>query len=689
MRRRLRHHGRVSVTGRGERWLWLLAACAVALAVAAVVVDVRDGLTWRAFATGDPGFSVIMASTFPLLGAAVLHREPGNRLAWLFLLVGVSRSVFVAATVWTRHVYLVDPGSWPGGPAASWVAFWTRFPAAAVAPLALLWFPDGRPPGRRWRAGALPSAVALAATAAVAALSWPFRGHQLLPDAPQPPGPAAAAAAVCLVLIAAAAATGLAVGLASLVSRLRHAEAEVRQQVKWYLFGGAAAVAFNLAGDIAAPHAGLNLAGTLASEAVILIAIERYRLWNIDRLINRTLVYGTLTALVAVTYAGFAAGLGLLLSGVAYGRNLAVAGATLAAAALVAPARRGVQDAIDRRFDRRRFDAVARVRAYADQLGTRPAAPGQLQAVLAEALRDPELSLTFALADGRLVDGAGRLVDGAGTPTTVPADDRRTVSRLAGGDGEVGRLVHRPIPAHEQRLLVEVLAAAAMPVEHARLQAELRVQLTAVEASRARIVEAADAERRRIERNLHDGAQQRLVALAVRLRSEQRRQGLAVDPAMTALLDLTVGQLQDAVADLRTLAGGLLPAALASEGLGPALRELVDRQPADVRLLCTPDHRHRPGLEATGWFVAAEGLANAVKHAPRATVTVTARCLDKTFVVAVTDSGPGGATLDSGTGLRGLADRVDASGGQLTVTSPPGGGTDLRAVLPCAVLPCA
>jgi signal transduction histidine kinase len=662
---------------RGQ-WLSLLVVpCAVAVTVPAVVLQVRDGVTWPMFAAGDPGFSVVMALTFPLLGAAVLHREPDNRLAWVFLLVGGSRAVFVAATAWTTHRYGTDPGSWPGGPFTSWLAFWSRFVAAAVAPLVLLWFPDGHPPGRCWRAAQLPSVVAVATLVGVAALSWPFRGPRLLPDAPTPPGIAARLVAAGFVVIAAAAIVGLAAGLTSLVSRLRRGDPVVRQQVKWFLFGGATAVALNLGGDVAAPRAGLNMAGTLVSEAAILVAVERYRLWNIDRLINRTLVYGTLTVLAAGTYAGCAAGLGLLFGGAAHGRGLAVAAATLAAAALVTPARRAVQTTIDRWFDRRRFDAVARVRSYTDRLGTAPAAPGELRTVLAEALRDPALSLAFTLADGGTVDAAG-------APTVVVADGVRTVRRLASGGGELGLLVHRPMAAYEAGLLDAVLAAATLPLEHARLQAELRTHLAAVEASRTRIVEAADTERRRIERNLHDGAQQRLVALAVRLRSEQRRLGPALDPAMVPLLDLTVGELQDAVADLRALAHGLLPAALASEGLGPALRELVDRQPAGVHLLDIPAHRHRSALEATGWFIVAEGLANAAKHAPEATVTVSARCQGTSLTVAVTDRGPGGAAIDAGTGLRGLADRVDACGGRLTLISPPGGGTDLRAVLPCA-----
>jgi signal transduction histidine kinase len=694
-----------SAAGDGSSWqrwvLWLLAAGSVAGTALAVVVAVRDGLTWDRFVRGDLGLSTVLAVTLPLLGAAIAHREPGNRLAWVFSVTGASRTVFTLSLTWADHIYLTGPGTGPGGPVASWLSLWSRLPAPALAPLLLLWFPAGRlPPGRRWRLAQLPVPVALAAVAVVATLSWPYRGPRTLPEAPTPPGVAPAIVVVAFAVVVAAVLTGLSLGLASLISRLRHAAPVVRQQVKWQLFGGAAGVVLNLAGDVVAPRAGLNLAGTLVTVAVMLLAIERYQLWNVDRLINRTLVYGTLTVLAAVTYVGCAAGLGLLTAGLAHGRSVAVACATLAAAALVSPARRTVQARIDRWFDRRRFDAVDRVRAYADRLGTAPAVPGELRDVLAAALRDPELVLLFTLDDGRLVDAIG-------APAEVPAGEAtRTERRLTSrarrdGDGagrgpaagELGVLICRRFPPHEAGLLDPVLAAAAMPLEYARLQAELRVQLAAVQASRGRIVAAADAERRRIERNLHDGAQQRLVALAVRLRAEQRRQGDAFDTTAGPLLDLAVDELRAAVEDLRALAAGLLPAALASEGLGPALRELVDRAPGGVRLLGLPEHRHGPSLEATGWFVVAEGLANAAKHASGAWVTVAASCHESCLTVAVVDGGAGGAVIGpdtagppaagAGSGLRGLADRVEGCGGRLVVTSPPGGPTELRAELPC------
>jgi signal transduction histidine kinase len=556
----------------------------------------------------------------------------------------------------------------------------------------LLWFPNGAVPGRRWRAAAVLPALAGTATLALVGLSWPYRGPRLLPDAPTPDGAAAAGLVAVLDAAALVILAGVAVGLASLVRRLRAGDAVIRQQVKWYLYSGAATVVLNLLNDTVLPGLGLGMLGLLVSEAGILIAIERFGLWDVDRLINRTLVYGTLTVIAVGAYVGCALGLAVVFTGVGHGGDLAVAGATLAAAALVTPARRAVQSAIDRAFDRRAFDAVALVRSHAERIGAESARPDEPRGVLAQALRDPELRLVFRLSDGRVVDPFGAAADAPlGRPAAGHgrAADARVVEPLAVRGAQVGWLEHRPIPPHETRLFRAVLDAAGPVLAHGRLQAELRVHLAAVQASRTRIVAAADAERRRIERDLHDGAQQRLVALAARLRLEQRRRGQAVDPATSTLMEGTITELRQALEELRALAQGLLPAALASEGLGPALGELVDRQPGEARLVAVPGHRHWSGLEATAWFVAAEGLANAAKHAAGTPVIVRASCQDGLLTVAVVDGGPGGARIGAGTGLRGLADRVEALGGRLLVEDRPGGGTDLRAALPCSQVPSA
>jgi signal transduction histidine kinase len=251
-------------------------------------------------------------------------------------------------------------------------------------------------------------------------------------------------------------------------------------------------------------------------------------------------------------------------------------------------------------------------------------------------------------------------------------------------DGEpVAAIVHDATLADEPELLRASGAAARLALENARLQAEMRAQLAEVQESRARIVTAADEERRRIERDLHDGAQQRLVALALELRTAQRRLGDRADPELEAILAEAVGELQAAVDELRELARGVHPAILTEDGLAAALESLSSRTPVPVSLKVS-DERLPPQVEATAYFVACEALANVVKHAGASSATVTAVRRNGLLVIEVEDDGVGGAHADGGSGLRGLADRVEALGGRLRVVSPAGGGTRVVGEIPCA-----
>ena len=211
--------------------------------------------------------------------------------------------------------------------------------------------------------------------------------------------------------------------------------------------------------------------------------------------------------------------------------------------------------------------------------------------------------------------------------------------------------------------------------ERKAAEAELR-------ASRARIVEAADAARRRLERDLHDGAQQRLVELALDLRMARAR--LDDEPARAQeLLDAALGDLEEATRELRKLARGIHPAALTEGGLRPALQALVARSSIPTRLVAVPDERFAPSVEATAYFTVSEGLTNTARYAAAERVEVEAVHLDSRLRIEVRDDGCGGADPTGGSGLRGLADRVAALDGVLNVISPPGGGTVLRAEIPC------
>ena len=226
-----------------------------------------------------------------------------------------------------------------------------------------------------------------------------------------------------------------------------------------------------------------------------------------------------------------------------------------------------------------------------------------------------------------------------------------------------------------------MLAAAALPIEVARLRVEVTTQLAEVAASRARIVEAGYEERRRLERDLHDGAQQRLVSLGVRLRRMQR--SLPVEATvLSAPIDEAVTEIGHAITDLRQIAAGVRPARL-DEGLAAALRDLARDAPVLVDVVAVPD-RLPATIEAAAYFVACEALTNAVKHASATRIAVHAARQNGCLRLSVEDDGVGGARPRGRSGLAGLADRVDAHGGQFTISSEIGRGTRIEVELPCA-----
>jgi signal transduction histidine kinase len=227
-----------------------------------------------------------------------------------------------------------------------------------------------------------------------------------------------------------------------------------------------------------------------------------------------------------------------------------------------------------------------------------------------------------------------------------------------------------------------VCAAAALTLENARLQAELRARLTELQASRARLVEATDSERRRIERDLHDGTQQRLVSIAMALGLAESK--LAADrPAVEPVLREAREALAVALAELRELTQGIRPAILVERGLAAALDDLSRRAALPVRLDLAISGRLPEQVESAAYFVASEALANAAKHSHASEVCLVASRDGALLVLEVADDGIGGAASGGGSGLRGLADRVEALGGRLTVSSPPGRGTTVRAEIPC------
>jgi signal transduction histidine kinase len=304
------------------------------------------------------------------------------------------------------------------------------------------------------------------------------------------------------------------------------------------------------------------------------------------------------------------------------------------------------------------------------ELGRTPGGVGVRDA-LAKALHDSTLQVAYWLPMRQAY------VDDEGRPFQLP-DDGRAVMKLE----DIAAIVHDP--ELDPDLVEAAGAAARLALHNSRLQADVRAQLGKVQESRRRIVTAGDEQRRRIERDLHDGAQQRLVALALELRLAQRELGGNLDPQVDRILAEAVDELQVAVEELRELARGVHPAVLTEEGLAGALESLADRTPLPVRIESAPDERLPPEIEAAAYFVACEAIANAVKHSHATGIRVTADRRNGRLVIEVEDDGIGGASENDGSGLRGLVDRVEAHGGTLRVESEPGKGTRVVGELPCA-----
>jgi signal transduction histidine kinase len=386
--------------------------------------------------------------------------------------------------------------------------------------------------------------------------------------------------------------------------------------------------------------------------------------------VNRTLVYGAATFVLALAWLGFAS-----LAGLVGGRGSGWLAAALAAAAtaLFRPLRGRAQAIVDRRFDRERYDGLRRMRAFEVEVREGRAEAEQVGALIASVLGDSSSELLF------LLPASGRYVDRGGSERRPPADPARVTPIELHGEA-IASFVHRAELRERPFLLRSVLEAGALTVELARLRMELRVQLAEVEQSRARILQAGYEERRRLERDLHDGAQQRLISLGITLRRIERSlpaEARVLRPA----LDQAVDEIGRALTDLRTLASGIRPARL-DEGLAAALEDLARSTPVPVEV-DVPDERLPAEIEAAAYFTVCEAVTNAVKHAAADRIWVRARRRDDRLSLSIGDDGIGGATPRPGSGLSGLADRVAAHHGRLSVDSPRGGGTTVEVELPC------
>jgi signal transduction histidine kinase len=647
----------------------------LALSLFGLTVTIEMAAVWLSLGL-EPSYDTFLYAVDSVVwagaGALVASRQPRNPIGWLFCIFALVNAVMAdAAQGWALRA--ADEG-WRGADVAYLVSSAGRQPSGLAWILTFLLIPGGRLPSRRWRA-----VVGLAAAGSLLTMTgWSFSAG-LNDDFPSGRNPYAVEAVPMDVLFALGMVLTVGAFLAAsvlLVRRLRRSQGAERQQLKWFAFAATVATVVPpvaLALWVVTPLAAVLIALMLTALPIAAsIAILRYRLYEIDLVINRTLVYGAVTVLLAAVFAAT-----IVLLGTALGRGSAwaTAGATLVVAVVFRPLRRSVQDAVDRRFNRARYDALHRMAAFLDELRAGRAEPEEVEGILRDAAPEPDLELVFFLP------GSGLVVDAHGTVVSDRHRDGRERLLIQPGDRPIGAVVYAAATQEQLALVSRLVEAGGLAIEIARLRVELRHQLAEVQASRVRIIAAGNVERRRIERDLHDGAQQRLVSIGLALRHAQHELGVGSSYEAGRTLDAAVAEVAVAIGELRELARGLPPAQL-DAGLGPAFRELARRAPVPV-LVKAPTERFDRGVEAAAYFIGCEGVTNAIKHADATRILLSAEQANGRLVVAVNDDGMGGAAPVNGSGLTGLSDRVAALGGTLRITSERGRGTTLTAELPC------
>jgi signal transduction histidine kinase len=652
---------------RGARVIVVLAVC---LYLAGAVVLVCSTISPNRSDTLAGAIATIALSQPPVwLGLLIARRRPGNPTGPALVALGAAVVLTGGIENWGGTFTTADP--WPAAHLAAAVApgVWV-FNLAGFFVLCLV-FPDGPLRGRGWRV--LPwfgLAAAVLVNAMVSLVPGNFRRDGgVLPGATplQVPNPVRAGLlAVAAVSLLAA----LGFGVASIVIRYRRGDSATRLQLRWMMLGAGSVPVLLVAGwlanalgaPVAAAFAGFIVAMLVLLPLAVTVAILKHDLFDVDRLLSGSAAWLITTLVAAGVFAlivSVAAGLSVRNSHVG-----AVGAAFLVAVALL-PAHRWIHRLAGRVFDRDRTVGLSAMREFVRRVRDGQAQAEEVEAELRNLLGDPALRVLLQLpGSGFLVDLDGTPVQPPPTPDTIP---------LRSGTSEVGIVVPGQHSTRQLRRTRELLTEARMPIEVARLQLQLHAALEDAQASRARIVAAAAEERQRLERDLHDGAQQRIVAIGMRLRSIQRTH--AISPQTHGELDTAVDALESVVAELRRLAHGIRPRGL-DDGLDAAVRALAAGSPIPITVEIGAAALSETVM-TTAYFVIAEGLTNTLKHARASSARISYASTPGGHVIEVRDDGIGG--VDGG--LTALRDRVTALGGRLEVISPAGHGTVLRAEL--------
>jgi signal transduction histidine kinase len=630
-------------------------------------------------------FGQVVNLAVPVVGFVLTSRRPANRIGWVFLVAGLGQGLSVFSLQYALHALVAAPGSLPVGRAFAWLSNWLWVIPFAMLAFLFLLFPTGRLHSRRWRPAAwfvgAVFAVTLVDIAARATRIWqdPFSSFT---EAETP-----AELTVLLILIVAA----LVISVAAVVVRYARSAGDERLQLKWFAAAALLVVATTIPTSLttlAALSVLQNLA-FLCLWVAIGIAVLKYRLYEIDVVISKAVLYGSLAVFITAVYAALVAGVGTL---VGNQRNALLAAL---AAALVAVAFQPVRQRAGRLANRvvygRRATPYQVLSEFAQRIGGAYAHEDvlpQMAHIVADGT-GAEHVVVWLRVDDELRPGASS--DGSSHAGPMPIDGSE-LPDLPGSDmsvpvvyqGDVLGAISIRMPKGEplrpagKQLVADVASQAGLVLSNAGLIEDLR-------ASRQRIVTAQDEARRRLERNIHDGAQQDLVALAIKLRLA----GTTVDedPAQTKEL---LGELQtDATGvleNLRDLARGIYPPLLADLGLAAALSAQASKSPLPVAVEADGIGRFPQDTEAAVYFCCLEALQNIAKYAHATQARICLQAQNGTLRFTVSDDGAGydvGHT-PMGSGQRNMADRLAALGGRLEVRSVPSRGTTITACLPSA-----
>jgi signal transduction histidine kinase len=677
-----------------SRLAWSIGTFSIALILGQLVLmfidrhaalpDAASGGRW----TFSNVLSAAVNIAVPTIGIVLASRRPENTIGWLFVAAGSTLGLSAFGLSYGAHALVASPGSLPAGHLFAWVASWVGLVPLGVLLFLFLLFPTGHVRSPRWRpvarfvGGAFALLTATALIASTEAWNHPYR---------QSSSSGLIGLIGLLFLLLLVASLGLA--LAAVVARFRGSVGEERLQLKWFATAAALLAATFIASFFSSSTTPPPVISVVQSLAFVFlytaigIAVLKYRLYEIDVVISRAVVYGTLAVFITIVYVGLVVGVGALVGHRGSPLLSAIAAAVIAVA--FQPVRQRAGRLANRVVYGDRATPYEVLSDFAGRIAGTYSSEDVLprMAQIVAAGTGAERAVVWLRVGDELraeasSDGVPEVVvvpiKGDAAPSLSPGEASVPVTH----NGELLGSISIRMPRGEtltpagERLVSDVASQAGLVLRNVRLIEELR-------ASRQRIVAAQDAAARRLERNIHDGAQQQLVALAVKANLAQ---SLArKDPARAEeMLTQLKAEAQEALENLRDLARGIYPPLLADQGLVAALTGQARKSPIHVSVEAEAIGRFPQDVEAAVYFCTLEALQNVAKYAQASGATVRLSRGDGYLDFEVTDDGVGFdlTVRGYGTGTQGMTDRLEALGGELTVTSSPGSGTMVTGRVP-------